>query len=229
MRAVKTVKRLALAIVAGVLMACESPTEPSPMLTIAGQVTEPAADRPVEGASVCWSPPPDPERCASTRADGTYVLVTGFPRLPPGATNVRLAPYVSREGFEYRKSFVPYDRGDRVSWSPGLQRKLQIEAGSSISGTVYPQEGSGAAGSLTGDDDGCEACKRISIAVRGAGELTIRLTAEREELRLALPPFDKRSLDAPISVQPGDVVIVLVIGSVVATKFEIATTFAPKG
>jgi hypothetical protein len=130
---------------------------------------------------------------------------------------------VRKEGFEYRQSWVPYDRSARMIWSPGLQRTLQIEAGQSISETAYPEEGSG----LLGSEGECDRCKRIRITVQQAGELTIRFTAAREDLRVALPLYDRRSLDRPIAVQAGEVLIVLVTGSVVPTRFELSTSLTP--
>jgi len=181
---------------------------------------------PVEGATVCiyipLGPSPIPEaRCTVTSADGRYLLLTDRPVFPGNVTAVRLAPSVAKEGFEPRQSMVPWDFSNFMTWSPGLQRVLRMEAGGFIEGTVYPQEGSGSP-----DDDYCEGCKRIQIAVRQAGELAIRFSAERADLRLALSQYDRRSLDAPIPVQAGETLLVLVTGSVVATRFELSTSLA---
>lgn len=75
------------------------PPRPAPStpqaLTITGQVTEPAADlAPVDGANVCWGGSGANPRCAQTGADGTYVLVTDWPNVRPGARVVLLAPFV---------------------------------------------------------------------------------------------------------------------------------------
>ena len=184
---------------------------------------EPAANLPVEGASVCMYIPrglsPGEARCTLTRADGTYLLLTDRPVFPANVTGVRLAPTVSKEGFEVRQSMVPWDFSNFMTWSPGLQRVVRIEAGGSIDGTVYPQEGSGIP-----DDDYCEGCKRIQIVVQQAGTLAIRFNAERADLRLALSQYDRRSVDAPIPVQGGETLLVLVTGSVVPTRFELSTS-----
>jgi hypothetical protein len=174
----------------------------------------------VEGATVCWSPTGE-LRCAQTGADGTYVLVTERPDIPATAHGARLAPGVSKDGFESRQSLVPYDLGALMRWSPGLQRIVRIEAGGSFAGTVYLQEGSGIV-----DEDDCESCKRIQIAIQRAGTVTLRLTAERD-LRLALPRYDRRSLDAPLAVTAGENLVVLVTGAVMPTRFELSTSFTP--
>jgi len=87
---------------------------------------------------------------------------------------------------------------------------------------VFPQEGSGLL-----DEDDCESCKRIQIATERAGTLTLRLTAERDTLRLALPRYDKRAVDAPISVTAGEKLIVLVTGAITPSRFELSTGFNP--
>ena len=196
---------------------------PSPQLNFSGQVMEPAANLPVEGARVCvyiprgLSPVTEPY-CTLTGADGRYLLMTDRPDFPGNVSSVRLFPSVAKESFEIRQSPVPWDFSNFMTWSPGLQRVLRVEAGASIEGTVYPQEGSGF------DDDYCEGCKRIQIAAQQAGKLAVRFSAERADLRLALSQYDRRSLDAPIPVQAGEIVLMFVIGSVVPTRFELSTS-----
>lgn len=225
--------RWALACVLAFSVGCQrtSPIQPSApatpagtstSLTILGQVTEPDTNTPVEGATVCWSESME-ARCAQIGMDGTYVLVTDRPHIPATAVGARLAPVVSKDGFEFRQSLVPYDLGDLMRWSPGLQRILRIEAGRSFAGTVYPQEGSG----IVDDGDDCEGCKRIQIAIERVGTLTLRLTTERDNLRLALPRSDKRAVDAPISVTAGETLIVLVTGAITPARFELSTGFNP--
>ena len=227
--------RWALAFVVAFSVGCQQRTSPvqpsapttpagtSTSLTILGQVTEPDTNTPVEGATVCWSESFEP-RCAQTGMDGTYVLVTDRPKnIPATAVGVRLAPGVSKDGFEYRQSWVPYDLGNLMRWSPGLQRIVRIEAGRSFAGTVFPQEGSGLL-----DEDDCESCKRIQIAIERSGTLAVRLTAERDSLRLALPRYDKRAVDAPISMTAGEKLIVLVTGAITPTRFELSTVFNPQ-
>jgi hypothetical protein len=224
----------ALAFVAAFSAGCDErigPVRPSYIsipdpsrLSISGQVMEPAANAPVEGARVCWSQTGE-DRCAVTGPDGTYLLLTDRPTYPPGVRSARLAPTVHKEGFEYRQSWIPDDFSGFLFWSPGLQRILRIEAGGSIAGTVYPQEGSGL---VEGGDD-CESCKRVQIAVQRTGKLTIRLTVGGDSLRLTLPRYEPRSLDAPIEVQAGENLIVLVTGSVVPTKFALSTSLTPDG
>jgi hypothetical protein len=227
--------RWALVFLVAFSAACRqqpSPVQPSPSpaptgsasatLTILGKVTEPDTNDPVEGASVCWSESAEP-RCAQTGADGTYVLVTERPHIPPTARGAKLAPGVHKNGFEPRQSLVPYDLGELMYWSPGLQRVVRIEAGRSFAGSVHPQEGSGA---IEVEDD-CESCKRIQISIHRSGTLTLRLTAERT-LRLALPRYDDRSVDAPLPVTAGEDLVVLVTGAVLPTRFELSTTFTPE-
>jgi hypothetical protein len=223
--------RWALALIVAFSVGCQQRTSPvqpsapttpagtSTSLTILGQVTESDTNTPVEGATVCWSETLE-RRCAQTGMDGTYVLVTDRPHIPATARSAKLAPGVSKDGFEYRQSWVPYDLGNLMRWSPGLQRIVRIEAGRSFAGTVFPQEGSGIL-----DEDDCESCKRIQIAIQRAGTVTLRLTADRDDLRLALTRYDKRSVDAPISVTAGENLIILVTGAITPTRFELSTVF----
>jgi hypothetical protein len=149
-------------------------------LTITGQVTEPAADfAPVEGANVCWGGSGANPRCAQTGADGTYVLVTDWPNVSPGARVVLLAPFVYKGGFESRQALVLWDGSARMHWSPGLQRILEIEAGGSLAAIVYPQEGAGL--DESGSQPECNACKQIRITVPGNGMLSLRLAADRRD------------------------------------------------
>ena len=199
----------------------EIPPPPPSTLTITGQVTEPAADHaPVEGATVCWH---WTIVCAQTQADGTYVLVVPWPDVPAVGV-VRLAPTVGKGGFEYRQSAVVWDRSDRMLWSPGIQRRVQIEAGHSLSAIVYQQEGSG----LIESGDQCDACKRILITVPRAGKLTVRFTSEVSSLRFVLLDADYRSVTEPLAVQAGEQFLVLVSGAVAPTRFELLASLEPE-
>jgi len=231
--------RLALVCVVAFSAGCGQPTSPvqpsqdnpssppSPQLNFSGQVMEPAANIPVEGARVCiyiprgLSPVTEPY-CTLTGADGRYLLLTDRPDFPGNVSSVRLFPSVAKESFEIRQSPVPWDFTNFMTWSPGLQRVVRIDAGGSFEGTVYPQEGSGF------DDDYCEGCKRIQISVQQSGNLAIRFSAERADLRLSLSQYDRRSLDAPIPVQAGETLLIFVIGSVVPTRFELSTSLTPE-
>ena len=199
-----------------------SPPQPDPLpLIIEGHVIEPAANVPVEGAQVCWAPgSAGGPRCAMTRADGSYRLVTV--RLPAGVQNARLTPYVSKEGYEYRQSWVDYDPDGFMQWSPGLQRVLRIDAGQSLESTVYPQEGGGG---VEADDTWCDRCKRIRIAVGQTGELTVRFSATDDRLRLVVPRA--QSAGTPIPVRAGDEVVALIVDAAGPARFELVTSLAP--
>lgn len=208
-------------IVLGAAGCGDSPPGPEPLpLIIEGQVIEPAANVPVAGAQVCWAPgSAGGPRCAVTRADGSYRLVTV--RLPAGVHNARLAPYVSRDGYEYRQSWVDYDPDGFMQWSPGLQRILRIDAGQSLEATVYPQEGGGG---VDGDPGWCNGCKRVRIAVGQTGELSLRFSADDNRLRLTLPYLPTALVDAPIGVRAGDEIIAVVLGAATPVRFELSTS-----
>lgn len=194
-------------------------------MTITGQVTEPAAGfAPVEGANVCWGGSAGGLRCTQTGADGTYVLVTEWRTIPPPGGTVRLAPFVYRGGFENRQSLVLWDRSDRMLWSPGLQRILEVEAGGSLAAIVYPQEG---AGLDEGGSTECDACKQIRITVPHTGMLALRLTAERAGVVLLAPDLVSGTVAAPFAVQAGVRVRVFVSGATAPTRFELSTTLEP--
>jgi hypothetical protein len=195
-------------------------------LTISGQVTEPAADfAPVEGANVCWGGSGANPRCAQTGRDGTYVLITDLPNFPPRGT-VRLAPYVYKGGFESRQALVPWDRSDRMHWSTGLQRILEVEAGGSVAAIVYPQEGAGLDGS--GSRPECDGCKQIRITVPRNGMLTLRLTADSAGVMLLAPDDVSGTVAAPFAVQAGVRVRVFVSGASAPTRFELSTSLEPE-
>lgn len=196
-----------------------TPIDPS-RLRISGRVTEPAANVPVEGATVCWGP--SPLRCAETGPDGTYLLVADRPIYPPGVRSARLAPFVRKDGFENRQSWIPDDFSGFLFWSPGMQRILRIEAGGSIAGTVYPLEGVGLV------DDGCEACKKIQVTVPRAGELIVRLVVGSDRLRLIIAREDLRQPDAPLAVEAGVTVDVFVTNAVEPTAFELTTALTSR-
>jgi hypothetical protein len=202
------------------------PPPPAPQaLTITGQVTEPAADfAPVEGANVCWGGTAANPRCAQTGADGTYVLVTAWRDVPPRA-GARLGPYVYKGGFENRQSLVLWDGSDRMHWSPGLQRILEIEAGRSLAATVYPQEG---AGLDEGGSPECDGCKQIRIAVPHNGMLTLRLTADAVGVMLLAPDHVNGMVAAPFAVQAGVRVRLFVSGATAPTRFELSTSLEPE-
>ena len=201
------------------------PPPPSPAaaphtLTITGRVTEPAASfAPVEGATVCWWSPSG-RRCAQTEADGTYVLVVDPPAIREGTRTIRLAPTVHKDDFEQVQSWVLWDRSDRMSWSPGLQRRIQLEAGQSLSAVVYPQE----EGGLIESGDDCKACKRIRMTVPRTGTLSVRFSSEVSILRFVLLDADYRSLTDPLAVQAGEQFLVLVSGASAPTRFELLTS-----
>ena len=206
-----------------------APQGPSPTTTpvdasrlrISGQVTEPAANAPVEAARVCWSPS-SRGQCTETGPDGTYLLLTDRPSYPPTVLSARLAPTVHKEGYEWRQSWIPDDFSGFLRWSPGLQRIQRIDAGASLAGTVYPQEGSGLV-----EDSSCEGCKRIRIEVPRDGHLTVRLIVGSESLRLAVHCDNSQPADTPFAVQAGMTVFVCVTNAVVPTAFQLSTILAP--
>lgn len=168
-----------------------APTPLSPSsasaLTFSGRVVESDRGAAVEGAIVCWSPSGG-LNCAHTNHDGTYVLVTDRPTFSPRAGTIHqitLDPDVFKEGFEYRQSRVPWDGTSAgITWSPSLQPIVQIDAGQSVTATVFPHEGSG----LVLEDE-CDGCKRIRVAVQRGGTLTYQLKSASGNVRLWLPTF----------------------------------------
>jgi hypothetical protein len=197
------------------------PSDPGPLpLIIEGQVMEPAANVPVEGVQLCWAPgSAGGPRCTLTRPDGTYRLVTE--RLPATVQRARLAPYLSKEGYESRQTWVDYDPDGFMQWSPGFQRMLRIDAGQSLEATVYPQEGSG---SVEGDSGWCDGCKRVRIAVGQTGELTLRFAADDERLRLVLPYVQMASPEAPIAVRSGEEIVAVIVGATAPMRFALSTS-----
>jgi hypothetical protein len=151
-------------------------------------------------------------------ADGTYVLVMERPIFPGNPQGIRIAPFVSREGFEYRQSLIPYNLAPTLSWSPGMQRVLNLEAGATLTATVYPEEGYG------GVEDGCDSCKVVRVSVPHAGDLTLSLKADDERLRLVLP--NNHTPGEPFGVRGGDTVTVLVTQAMTPTEFHLTTTLS---
>jgi hypothetical protein len=223
------IRTLPLWVLAASIAGCSQqpstvPPPPPPrdltQLIMSGRVTEPATGLPIEGASVCWSGS-EKAHCGVTAQDGTYSFTTELADFS-NLSNVRLAPGVSKAGYEHRQSFVPYDYSGTMRWSPGLQRTLRIAAGESISTTVFPAEGSGILD--TGEE--CDACKRLLVTVATNGTLTIRLTSDDSRLTLKLPYVQNASVGAPIPVQGGAEILVLVTGAVEAARFDLSTTFS---
>lgn len=194
---------------------------PSKSFSISGVVRESGTNAPLEGASVCWSNNAEPH-CGRTAADGSYTFVVpeGL-AVPPTARDVQICPGASKPGFEHRQTCVAWSAG--ASWSPVLQQTIQIDAGGSLTGTVYPEEGSGLARA-----DDCQGCKRIRIAIPRAGTLSVQLPVDPgTRLRLALVGVETLlPLEGPLAVAAGEIVTVVVTGAVTPAEFVLSTSLA---
>lgn len=133
-----------------------------------------------------------------------------------------LCPFAFRDDLEGRGACVPMV-GNKVSWSPTLQRRITVEAGRSVMSTIFKGEGSGPAG------EECEPCKTFHVSVPGSGTLVVRLMAEAagSGLQLVVPYSGFRPDDGSLPVTRGDIVAYVKGTAVLPARFEVSTNFRP--
>jgi hypothetical protein len=197
-----------------------APVTPS-LVSFAGTISESETNTPVAGITVCFHV----QNCALTGPDGSYQFTVDPTSLPfaigPGT---RLCPHAWSDSFEGRAACVSVVSG-RVSWSTTLQRTITVEAGRSVSSTIFKGEGSG------GADDLCEPCKTLRVNVPGRGTLVVRLLPELvgSGLLLGVPYTGFGPEDRSVTITTERVILMYVkAGAVLPATFELSTAFVPE-
>lgn len=116
-------------------------------------------------------------------------------------------------------------KGERIPWSPTLQRTITVEAGQIFRSTIFSGEGSGLA-----DEGGCEPCKSLHVSLPGrSGTLVVRLAPESAAsgLEVEVPSLGFRREDGSLPVTTERNVQVIVKAPRAPVTFELSTMFTP--
>ena len=177
---------------------CSSPSSPvvlpgptpSQPVVLAGAIWESGTHTPLADARICWS-----NHCATTLEDGTFRLDTTAMSAP----GYSICVVTGKQGFEWRNDCVPTRSVGVAQYNTSLQRSIVINAGDTVTDTVYFDDASG-----TILEDACERCKRVLVTIPRNGELRTSLAADGGSGQVSLTPA------TPLAVRAGTTVLLLI-------------------